>query len=263
MPTFIDQLGHGVQLPAFPPQRIVSLVPSQTELLSHLGFAEQVIGITKFCVHPEAWRQTKTIVGGTKKFDFEKIDQLHPDLIIGNKEENYREGIEHLRKKYPVWMSDITTLKEALQMIEGIGHVVGRKKEAHILMEEIQREFTLLHKASKPKTVLYLIWRSPWMAAGSQTFIDSMLQAIGLNNAARYAPRYPELMPVDIRNLNPDLIFLSSEPYPFKQKHLEELAAINPHSKIMFVDGEMFSWYGSRLLKAPMYFRSLLAELER
>jgi ABC-type Fe3+-hydroxamate transport system substrate-binding protein len=261
MPTFIDQLGHEVQLPTFPPQRIVSLVPSQTEMLSHLGLTEQVAGITKFCIHPEPWRQSKTIVGGTKKFDFKRIDQINPDLVIGNKEENYREGIERLREKYPVWMSDISTLEDAFKMIDNVGHLVNRKKDAQYLIEEIWNEFREFRKPVQPKTVLYLIWYSPWMAAGSQTLINSMLRMMGLKNAVHDEPRYPELSPIDICELNPDLIFLSSEPYPFKQKHLGELREIAPQSKIVFVDGEMFSWYGSRLLKAPAYFKSLLDEI--
>ncbi|MCI0750437.1 MAG: helical backbone metal receptor [Flammeovirgaceae bacterium] len=261
MPTFIDQLGHEIHLKQFPPQRIVSLVPSQTELLCDLGLTEQVVGITKFCVHPETWISSKQIIGGTKKFDFRKIDQLNPELIIGNKEENYQEGIARLKEKYPVWMSDIVTIEDALKMILNVGEMVDRKQDAEILFDEIWNEFVKLVKVKEQKSALYLIWYSPWMAAGSSTFINSILKKIGLKNAIHYQPRYPELSQIDIRELSPDLIFLSSEPYPFKEKHVEELREISPASKIMQVDGEMFSWYGSRLLKAPAYLKDVIAEV--
>src|SRR5579863_4514221 len=111
-----DQLGTRLDI-KIPPERIISLVPSQTELLFDLGLEEQIVGVTRFCVHPAEKVAMKVKVGGTKRFDFEKIASLNPDLIIGNKEENYLEGIEALRKEYPVWMSDIFTLKDALDMI--------------------------------------------------------------------------------------------------------------------------------------------------
>ena len=121
MNTFIDHLGKQISI-SFPPKRIISLVPSQTELLADLGLEDRIVGITKFCIHPEPWQKTKTIVGGTKKFRFDVIDSLKPDLIIGNKEENYQGGIEQLKSQYPVWMSDIVTLKDAFAMIREINY---------------------------------------------------------------------------------------------------------------------------------------------
>ena len=239
---------------SFPPKRIISLVPSQTELLADLGLSSEVIGITKFCVHPASWK-TKTRVGGTKHFDHEIIDRLAPDLIIGNKEENYLEGIEILQKKYPVWMSDIKTLPDALAMIRSIGLLTNRAEIAHDLVAKINNAFEHTPEF-KSATVLYLIWRKPWMAVGADTFIDAMLSKIGLRNIVR-TNRYPELATDEIQLLNPDLVFLSSEPYPFKENHVAELKALCPNADVKLVDGEMFSWYGSRLLKAPAYFRRL------
>jgi len=250
-----DQRGNTISLP-FPPKRIVSLVPSQTELLADLGLENEVAGITKFCIHPPAWRRVKAIVGGTKQFDLEAIDRLRPDLIIGNKEENYKEGIEALEKQYPVWVSDIVTFNDALQMIRGVGEITGRTVAASDIIQRIVDGFTRIEK-HKGQTVLYLIWKKPWMAAGAGTFIHEMLTTVGLTNAMAHQQRYPEMADEHIQALKPDLIFLSSEPYPFREKHMAELQALCPASKILLVDGEMFSWYGSRLLQAPAYFNAL------
>lgn len=250
-----DQLGEVITFP-WPPRRVISLVPSQTELLADLGLEKEVIGITRFCVHPEGWRKEKTIIGGTKNFRFDVIDNLKPDLIIGNKEENDQGSILKLKEKYPVWMSDIVTIKECLEMISAVGEVTGRVFQSTDIVKRINDSFSKI-KPRKPFSVLYLIWRKPWMAVGSDTFIHTLLAAIGLSNCLAGTDRYPELSEDQIRTLSPDLIFLSSEPYPFKTKHVDEVRQLCPSSRIMLVDGEMFSWYGSRLMKAPAYFNSL------
>lgn len=252
--TFTDQLSNKVSI-QFPPRRIVSLVPSQTELLASLGLKDQVVGITKFCVHPVTWFESKTIVGGTKNFHFDVIDKLQPDLIIGNKEENYQEGIYELQKKYPVWMSDILNWNDALNMIHGIGQITGKEAEAFDIVDSINKSFASLRTFSS-QSVLYFIWRKPWMVAGRDTFIQAILEKLNLQNVIT-SSRYPELSDDEIKQLNPEYIFLSSEPYPFQEKHIAELKTICPSSKIILVDGEMFSWYGSRLLQVPLYFNSL------
>ena len=253
--SFFDQLNNQVSI-TYPPQRIVSLVPSQTELLFDLGLDKQVLGITKFCVHPPNWLQSKTIIGGTKNFRFDVIDELNPDLIIGNKEENYIEGIKQLKKKFAVWLSDIVTLTDAYSMISSLGEITGTEASALHIRDQIEKRFHSVRKQS-PKSVLYLIWKKPWMAAAPGTFIHSMLTMLNLKNAIENLSRYPQLSEEQIAGLRPDLIFLSSEPYPFQKQHVEELAKICPSSRVMLVDGEMFSWYGSRLLKAPEYFNRL------
>jgi len=250
----IDQLGRLVEL-NFPPQRIISLVPSQTELLFDLGLGDRVVGITKFCVHPNEWFTSKTKVGGTKKFQFDIIDSLQPDLIIGNKEENYEQGINQLASRYPVWMTDITSWESAMQMIKLVGDVVDERTKADCLVEEIQDKFGAI-KPLSTKSVLYLIWKDPWMAAGKNTFIDAMLYKIGLVNCLE-KDRYPKLSIDEIKRLSPEVILLSSEPFPFQQKNLEELQLVLPKAKIILIDGEMFSWYGSRLLKAADYFPTI------
>jgi ABC-type Fe3+-hydroxamate transport system substrate-binding protein len=261
--TFTDQMGRAVEI-NFPPIRIISLVPSQTELLYHLGLEEEVVGITKFCVHPKDWFNTKTRVGGTKKINFEVIAQLKPDLIIANKEENEREQIKELSKLYPVWISDIITLNDSLQMIQQIGKLTDKENKSSELVKKIKAEFNLFKQQTSsypPLRTLYFIWNKPYMLAGKNTFINEMLSRCNFNNALNSQDRYPELTIEQIKSIAPELILLSSEPYPFKQKHIDELKIYLPNTKIILVDGELFSWYGSRLLEAPKYFKKLLKDL--
>jgi ABC-type Fe3+-hydroxamate transport system substrate-binding protein len=262
MRSFTDQLHRQIQVP-FPPKRIVSLVPSQTELLFDIGLEEEVVGITKFCVHPESMFRTKPRIGGTKKVHFDRIRALQPDLIIANKEENDKEQIEQLIREYPVWISDIYTLSDALRMIRSLGSLCNREEKALLLIENIQEEFDTLSDTSWPiRSAAYFIWRKPWMAAGSQTFIHEMLQRAGFSNAFGHLERYPEISAKQLTEARPEVILLSSEPYPFKQQHLDEFRAICPDSMIQLADGELFSWYGSRLLQTAVYFRNLRQLIE-
>lgn len=235
-------------------------MPSQTELLFDLGLEKEIAGITKFCIHPFHKCKQVTKVGGTKNFRFDVIDRLQPDLIIGNKEENYKEGIERLQEQYPVWISDIYTLPDALGMMEGVGCLTGKEREASALINSIEEAFKSV-EATYSKRVAYFIWREPYMVAGSHTFIHDMLTRCGFVNAFAHLERYPEITHSQLTEAKPDLIFLSSEPYPFKEKHTAEFKTYCPQAQILVVDGEMFSWYGSRLLQAPAYFNSLIQKL--
>lgn len=260
MPQVTDQMGRTIEV-SDQPKRIISLVPSQTELLADLGLSDEVIGITKFCVHPKKWFRTKTRVGGTKKLNLEQIAALEPDLIIGNKEENEREPMEWLMQRFPVWMSDIATLDDAVDMINSVGGITGKAKEAQEIANRVTNDFKEL-KPVDPASVAYFIWRQPWMLSGQGTFINDVLQRIGLQNVAIGMGRYPELNDRQLRKLQPQLILLSSEPYPFKHRHFEELQAMCPSARILLVDGEMFSWYGSRLLKFKEYYKELAPRLQ-
>ena len=256
---FTDQLNNTIELKSYP-KRIISVVPSQSELLWDLGLREELVGITKFCVHPPQMFQSIDRVGGTKTLNIEKIRALKPDLIIGNKEENEQSQILELQKEFTVWMSDICTLDDSLWMIEKVGELVNRVEEANAIKENIQSSFLNVEKLNK--SMLYFIWREPYMAAGKATFIGDMLKRIGLENRIEdNSGRYPNLNLEDIKLLNPELIFLSSEPYPFKEIHIKELQSILPNTKIVLVDGELFSWYGSRLQKSVTYFNELIKQL--
>ncbi len=267
MLEFIDQLNRKIVLSALP-KRIVSLVPSQTELLHDLGLEIEVAGITKFCIHPDEWFRSKTRIGGTKKINFEKIRQLNPDLIIGNKEENDKSQIEELMNHYPVWMSDIKNLGDALDMIIRLGEVTGKSERADVLKNKIEDQFYLLkthldseNRHRQYKTV-YFIWQNPMITIGNDTFINDLLSRCGFKNMFDDRSRYPEIGEDELRNSNPDLILLSSEPFPFSQKHIQKFSRLCPGARVMLTDGEMFSWYGSRLLKAPDYFRTLVEQIK-
>lgn len=251
---FLDQMNRKVQID-FPPKRIVSLVPSQTELLFDLGLSKQLVGITKFCIHPEEVYRTKRRVGGTKTVSLDVVKELQPDLIIANKEENQQEQIEELMQLYPVWISDISTFTEAMEMISLLGSITDKQSASLLLRQEIDLAWSKL-KPRKKERIIYLIWQDPIMVAGLETFIDNILHLAGFQNLIKQT-RYPEMTLDDLQSLAPDRLFLSSEPYPFKEKHLKAFQRQLPHTKVQLVDGELFSWYGSRLKCVPPYLNSL------
>jgi ABC-type Fe3+-hydroxamate transport system substrate-binding protein len=232
-------------------------VPSQTELLFDLGLEAETVGRTRFCIHPAGKVAQIPSVGGTKQFNFDLIVQLQPDLILGNKEENYEEGINRLTERFPVWMSDIYTLPDALAMTRQVGEITGKGPDAEGLADEIAARFAALRPLSRPLRVGYFIWQKPFMVAGRPTFIDDMLARCGFDNAfaAVGDGRYPEVAIEMIQAADLDVILLSSEPFPFSEKHRVDFAARFPGTAVYLVDGEMFSWYGSRLLPAAGYLQ--------
>jgi ABC-type Fe3+-hydroxamate transport system substrate-binding protein len=244
------------------PQRIISVVPSQTELLFDLGLDAEIVGITKFCIHPANKIKQKTLVGGTKTLNISDIHALSPDLILANKEENTREQIEALQQRYAIHVTDVNTVPDALAMIREVGTLVGKHSEAEILANRIEKSLTPFPQAPSC-SVAYLIWRKPYMVAAADTFIHAMLEQAGFHNAFAGKTRYPVVSAEELKMAQPDLIFLSSEPYPFSGKHIAELQAICPSSRIRLVDVEVFSWYGSRLLRASDYFRNLRTEIDQ
>lgn len=246
-----DQMGNIIDS-TVPFRRIISLVPSQTELLTELVDPSLIAGRTKFCIHPGAVVKDIPVVGGTKQFNLEKIDMLKPDLIIGNKEENYREGIEQLQKKYPVWMSDIYTIDDNYEMIRRLGSLLNVPDKADNIVSSTQRVLKSV-KGSRSGNVLYFIWKNPYVVAGKNTFIDHMINFLGFKNTC-IQMRYPEMDQYILENLTPDHVLLSSEPFPFSKKHVEEFRELFPGAEIHLVDGEMFSWYGSRLIRSGKYF---------
>lgn len=252
-----DQL-HNVLDISSVPKRIVSLVPSQTELLVDLGLENQIVGVTKFCVHPVALRKAKVVVGGTKNVDFAKISALQPDIIICNKEENTQEMVVALRAFAPVWVSDIYSLEDALGMIRGLGKLFNLSKVAEKIADNILQksvEFQESMQKVPKRKVAYVIWKNPWMLAGRNTFINNLLALNNFENIIEdKSSRYPE---VSIELLKTaDVVLLSSEPFPFSEK--DRLALKNTlETKVCLVDGEYFSWYGSRLKNAFAYFKTM------
>lgn len=258
--TFTDQLNRTITLEVFP-KRIVSLVPSQTELLVDLGLESNIVGLTKFCVHPIHLRKTKTIIGGTKKVHYDRIRRLQPDVILCNKEENTKEMVEELEKIAPVHVSDIYTIEDTIVLMKQYGELFGLQTKAIEItskLTELVVEFKSYIANRSTRKVAYFIWKNPWMVAGSNTIIDHLLSLNKFENVFSDLTRYPEVSINSLVESNkPDYVLLSSEPYPFKEKHIEELKEVLPKANILLVDGEYFSWYGTRLLYAFSYYKSL------
>ena len=235
--------------------KIISLVPSITETLFDFGLtADEVIGRTKFCIHPSDLVKNVEVIGGTKNLNIEKIRSLKPDLIIANKEENEKLQVEELMKDFKVWVTDIETLDDNQKFISELGTILNKENLALDFNQKIAAVFTDF-KISKRKKVAYLIWKGPYMTVGSDTFINEVLEKLGFENLFKNRKRYPEVSVEELKDA--DLIFLSSEPFPFQQKHIDELQLELPNNKIMLVDGEAFSWFGTHLMRVDEYLKEL------
>jgi len=250
--------------------RVISLVPSLTELLYDLDLGDRVLGITKFCIHPREWYKNKPHIGGTKNVKIDLIKKLQPDLIIANKEENTKEQVESLAAFTDVYVSDINKLADALEAIRFIGRLTVAATRAAQIAEEIETKFRRLRARAEGHPSIraaYVIWRNPTMVAGGDTFIDDMMGYCGLANSFADTRRYPavaleEWLPSRLPQDMCELILLSTEPFPFNEKHVQELTTRFPAVRCMLVDGEIFSWYGSRLLKAAEYFDKFQEKLQ-
>lgn len=237
--------------------RIVSIVPSQTELLFHLGVGSAVVGRTRFCIYPAHSLTNVPVVGGTKNVDVARVAALQPTLILANHEENTRADVEALQAIAPVYVTNVNSLPDALQMILDIGRLVDKTADSELLVQQISQSMAVLSPPLQARSVAYLIWRNPWMVAAADTFIDAMLSVAGFTNVFAGSTRYPVVAETDWQSVHPDHIFLSSEPYPFQAKHIAELQRLCPQAQILLVNGELFSWYGSRLLQSAAYFTAL------
>lgn len=260
MPTFTDQLQREIIINS-KPQRIISLVPSLTELISELGIEKQLVGITQFCKHPYHLKSTKTIVGGTKKVDFEKIKSLNPDFILCAKEENTPEIVAELENIATVFVADVKSVQESILLIKNLGSIFHCQTDAENLIQKMKfhlADFKNFTKYLPRKKVAYFIWENPWMVAGGDSYINDLLKLNNFINVYEDKNRYPEIIIENIRkDGNPKIILLPSEPYSFNDEHAFEIGRHSNHAKTVFVDGEMFSWYGSRLLKAIPYFKKM------
>ncbi|WP_336703310.1 helical backbone metal receptor [Chryseobacterium indologenes] len=239
--------------------KIVSLVPSITEALFDLGLTEnEVVGRTKFCIHPQDKIKNVAVIGGTKNINIEKIKALQPDLILANKEENVKDQVEALMNDFKVTVTNIDTIEDNYYLLKNLGKLFGKEDRAQLFNLKI---YDVLNQAKleAPVKAAYLIWKNPYMTIGSDTFIHRILSEIGFENIFKDKTRYPQIITEDLADA--DVIMLSSEPFPFKEKHIEELQVFYPDKKIMIVDGEAFSWYGTHIAKCENYFKELLTEI--
>lgn len=232
-----------------PYKRIISLVPSLSELLIDLGLKNRLIGRTRFCIHPSSKIDDIPVIGGTKNPNIAKLQKLEPDFILANLEENRKQDVEALRKLTHVEVTNINTIAEALDTISDLGQKLGVEEKSASLVSEIRKVLSQKPETNPIKTA-YFIWRDPWMVAANHTYIYDVMKEYGLVNVFGNQNRYPEITLNHLQSEAPELILLSSEPYPFKEKHIEEIQSACPNSRIELVDGEWFSWYGSRMLPA-------------
>jgi ABC-type Fe3+-hydroxamate transport system substrate-binding protein len=258
--TITDHLGRQVDLPQLP-QRIVSLCPSQTETLVTLGVGARLVGRTRFCIHPKAEMKKVKNIGGTKLVDFDRLRALKPDLIIGEKEENTAEMVAALEAEWPVFVTDVKDLESSQRMVLDLGTITGTESEAAKLVAQIQASYEAICPLPRPVSCLYLIWKDPWMAVGADTFIDSVLKKCGFHNvAASLEGRYPIVTKETFQGKMPEIVLLSSEPYPFTNTHVVDVQSLVPSSVLRIVDGEMFSWYGSHMVGVENYLNLVLQD---
>lgn len=218
--------------------RIVSLVPSWSEWLADLGV--QPVGVTKFCIHPEGLNRPDRRIGGTKNVDVDRVNALAPDLVIACREENVREQVEALNA--PVLLTDARTVRDAWKEMQRIAEAVGRGAEGAQWVERIEAAWGAPRAAEA--RVAYAIWQAPWMVAGGETYIHDVLKWWGADNVFAEQLRYPEVTHWG----DAEVVLLSSEPFPFSQAHAADLQAHGQPALV--VNGEAFSWYGSRMLHA-------------
>lgn len=246
------------------PQRLVSLCPSITETLHALGVWSAVVGRTQYCVHPEGLVEAVPHVGGTKQPDLDRILSLAPDLVLLNEEENRREDAEALQAAgVPVASYFPRDLVETAAYLEALGRDVGAPEEGARLAARLSEALAAPRPKLNGLRHVYLIWRKPWMAVGPDTFISRLLAAAGFENLLGEGERYPELTAEDLAALDPDVVLLSSEPYPFAARHRQELSQATglPEERLVLVDGQLLSWHGVRTLAGLAHARELAERL--
>ena len=244
------------------PRRIVSLVPSLTELVWALGRADSLAGRTRFCTEPAGAVERVPAVGGTKTPDLDAIAALAPDLVIANREENRREDVEALRAAgFEVLLTDPNGVDEALDMIAALGRLLDREAEAARLVAETRAAMAESDPAGGARPAVFApVWNNPLMGLGDATYGASVLAAAGAANALAGRARYPELTMDEAAALRPDAILLPDEPYRFGERHVPAFAAIAPTAVI---DGKLLWWYGPRMAGAIRELRAVVRGLVR
>jgi ABC-type Fe3+-hydroxamate transport system substrate-binding protein len=247
--------------------RIVSLCPSLTELVFDLGRGDDLVGITRFCVHPADRVGAVEQVGGTKDPGIERIVELAPDLVLLNREENRIEDAEALEAAgVPCHASMPRTVEETAEMVRSIAAALDRPAEGEAIACDIEERSARVRAAAegaRPVRWAYLIWREPWMTVNRDTFVDALLgQAGGVNAFGDRPDRYPRITTAELVTADPDVVLLCTEPFPFQEKHVAELAGETGFAPERFriVDGEYLSWHGSRTPDGIDYAAGLMAD---
>lgn len=245
--------------------RIVSLCPSLTELVFDLGRGADLVGRTKFCVHPEGLVERVPSMGGTKNPKIDRIVESRPDVVLLNSEENRREDAEALSAAgVRLHVSLPRDAAETADMVRDIGRILERGDEAERIALDIETRSRRVREGARNRPSVrfaYIIWRGPYMAVNDDTFVSALLaQAGGENVLAGNPTRYPAITPEELAAADPELVLLSSEPFPFKASHADELAAVTglPRQRFLLVDGELLSWHGSRTPAGVDYAEKVL-----
>lgn len=244
-------------------RRIVSLVPSLTELLCELGLAGEMVGRTGFCIHPESAVRAIAKVGGTKSVNLEKIRRLQPTHVVLNKDENLRATAEALAAFVPeLVVTHPLAPQDNLALYRQFGAVFGRQREAEGLCARFQAAYDEANAGRYPeRSVLYLIWKDPWMTVSRDTYISRTLALFGMRTVpGGSGERYPKLADLNVEGI--DLVLLSSEPYRFREEHRADIERLTGRPARL-IDGEMTSWYGPRAIAGLAYLGEFTARASR
>jgi ABC-type Fe3+-hydroxamate transport system substrate-binding protein len=268
MPPRVDASGVAVELPR-PPRRIVSLIPSTTEILCALGLGDALVGVTVYCVEPHDVVRGKTRIGGEKDPDLARIRALEPDLVVANVEENRREDIDQLRAwSIPVWVTYPRTVVEGIRLIGELGEVTGAGTRAREMLRDLEPLYSSVQRATAnrpPVAVFYPIWRGPYMTINGDTYIHDMLRVCGGRNIFADRPeRYPTVTLDEVAARRPEVILLPDEPFRFRRAHLADFEAYTEvpavrDGRLHLVDGKPFSWHGPRIAEALRTLPGLIA----
>lgn len=251
-----DHLGRQVNT-VHSPKRIISICPAITETLFALGLENEIIGRTKYCIFPKGVVENVQVVGGTKQVNLEMIRELQPDLILAEKEENTEEIVHALEKIAPVFVLEVQSIEDAFRFIQTLGFLTNREQKAEQIISTCKSSFPIFTQVQNGNAA-YVIWRKPYMVVGGTTYINDVLHTLGFNNPfEKDGARYPAVTKEEFIDANLDVLFLASEPFPFKEKYIAEFQAFLPNTKIVLVDGEMF-WYGSKMITAGPYLKELM-----
>ncbi len=246
-----------------PPRRIISLCPSVSETLLDLGLEGFLAGRTDYCIHPQNKIESIPGVGGPKSVSIQLLQSLCPDIIIAVKEENDKKTLENLAAlNYKCFIFDVNNFSDALNMIEKIGVIFNVEDRAQTMTEGIKKGFEGIGQVLKKLNFIYMTWSSPYIAAGTGNYINSLITGLGFNNClSKHINRYVRLSLGELKKLSPDIVFLPSEPYNYTLYDKLKFEKIFPSARAVLVDGEMFCWYGSRMLKAAPYIKNLIKEI--
>lgn len=254
MRKMTDHVGRTIEI-AISPKRIISLCPAITTTLFSIGLDKEIIGRTRYCLFPENKVEQLEVVGGTKDINLEKIRTLNPDLIIAEKEENTEEIVLQLEKEFPVYVFEVQSIEDNDRMIQDLGQLTNKETASARLREQILQALGSLPNL-QGKKVAYMIWQNPFMVVGDDTYINALLGAMNLVNPfTAVEGRYPVVTLEDLQQMDLDYLLLATEPFRFKERHVEKMASLLTTVQVSLIDGEMF-WYGVNMIDGANYLKN-------